>query len=153
MPNDRKSRPDTDEEIITSISSVATKALLEGLSRDVRDMRSEVSGVAGTAIRIEQRHAELASHMLENDLRLATIESDFRKHQADENLWQLQQKQEINNLATQLGLVAPLTAMHEQILQQAKGAAWAWRITYVILGALGVGGIEAVVSLLSKGGR
>lgn len=148
MP-DRRSRPDTDE--ITGITSLATKALLEGLASDVREMRSEVSGTAGVVIRIEDRQKDLAAHMLESDRRLATIETEFREHQSEEKVWQLQQQNDVQKLSTQLALVAPLTAAHEQILQQAKGAAWATKVLYAIAGAIGVGGIQAIIHLLTTG--
>lgn len=148
MP-DRRSRPDTDE--ITGITSLATKALLEGLASDVREMRSEVSGTAGVVIRIEDRQKDLAAHMLESDRRLATIETEFREHQSEEKVWQLQQQNDVQKLSTQLALVAPLTAAHEQILQQAKGAAWATKVLYAIAGAIGVGGIQAIIHLFTTG--
>lgn len=151
MPVDRRSHADADE--ITGITSIATKALLEAIAADVRELRSETAGTAGVVVRIEDRQKDLAAHMLESDRRLATIEKDFREHQADEKLWQLQQQTDVQKLSTQLALVAPLTATHEQILQQAKGAAWATKVLYAIAGAIGVGGIQAIIHLLTAKGH
>lgn len=148
MPLDRQSRPNFDD--VTGITSLATKQLLENLATDVRDLRSDVAGNTGIAIRIEDRQKDIATHILETDRRVANIETDFRQHQADENVWQLKQQSELEKVSTQLALVAPLTAAHEQILQQAKGAAWASKVLYAVAGAIGVGGVQAIIHLLTR---
>jgi hypothetical protein len=148
-PPDRRSRPNIDDDT-TGITSLATKQLLENLATDVREMRSDVANSAGVLIRVEDRQKDLAAHMLDADRRIATIESEFRAHQSDEKVWQLQQQNDVQKLSTQLALVAPLTAAHEQILQQAKGAAWATKAIYLIAGAIGVGGVQAIIHLLTS---
>jgi len=145
--SDRHTHPDMDD--VTGITSLATKALLEGLANDVREMRGEVASNTGIAIRIEDRQKSIVDHMLSTDMRLKEIENDFRQHQADEKVWQLQQQSNLEKVTTQLALVAPLTAAHEQILQQAKGAAWATKMLYVVSGAIGVGGIQAIIHILT----
>ena len=145
--SDRHTHPDMDD--VTGITSLATKALLEGLANDVREMRGEVASNTGIAIRIEDRQKSIVDHMLNTDMRLKEIENDFRQHQADEKVWQLQQQSNLEKVTTQLALVAPLTAAHEQILQQAKGAAWATKMLYVVSGAIGVGGIQAIIHILT----
>ncbi len=145
--SDRHIHPDMDD--VTGITSLATKALLEGLANDVREMRGEVANNTGIAIRIEDRQKSIVDHMLSTDMRLKEIENDFRQHQADEKVWQLQQQSNLEKVTTQLALVAPLTAAHEQILQQAKGAAWATKMLYVVAGAIGVGGIQAIIHILT----
>lgn len=145
--SDRHTNPDMDD--VTGITSLATKALLEGLANDVREMRGEVASNTGIAIRIEDRQKSIVDHMLSTDMRLKEIENDFRQHQADEKVWQLQQQSNLEKVTTQLALVAPLTAAHEQILQQAKGAAWATKMLYVVSGAIGVGGIQAIIHILT----
>jgi hypothetical protein len=149
MPLERQSRPDIPDDI-TGITSLATKQLLENIATDVRELRSEVAGTSGIVLRIEDRQKDLASHMLETDKRVATIELDFRAHQSDEKVWQLKQQAELEKLSTQLALVAPLTASHEQVLQQAKGAAWASKVLYAVAGAIGVGGIQAIIHLMTS---
>jgi hypothetical protein len=145
--SDRHIQPDMDD--VTGITSLATKALLEGLANDVREMRGEVASNTGIAIRIEDRQKSIVDHMLSTDMRLKEIETDFRQHQADEKVWQLQQQSNLEKVTTQLALVAPLTAAHEQILQQAKGAAWATKMLYVVAGAIGVGGIQSIIHILT----
>lgn len=149
MPINRQSRPDIPDDV-TGITSLGTKQLLENLATDVRELRSEVSGTTGIAIRIEDRQKDIAGHILESDRRLATIETEFRAHQSDEKVWQLRTESAIKEVSTQLALVAPLTAAHEQILQQAKGAAWASKVLYAVAGAIGVGGIQAIIHLLTS---
>ncbi len=146
-PIDRRSRPDDE---VTGITSLATKQLLENIATDVRELRSEVAGTSGVVVRIEDRQKDLAAHVLESDKRFATIENDFRQHQADEKVWQLKQQSELEKVSTQLALVAPLTAAHEQVLQQAKGAAWATKLVYLVVGAIGVGGVQAIIHLLQS---
>lgn len=148
MPIDRRSRPDADE--VTGITSLATKQLLENLAADVRETRSEVSNNTGVLIRVEDRQKDLAAHVLETDRAVATISADFRAHQSDEKVWQLRTESAIKEVSTQLALVAPLTAAHEQILQQAKGAAWASKVLYAVAGAIGVGGVQALIHLLTS---
>lgn len=149
-PKDRDSRPDLEEN--TGITSISTKTLLEGLVSDVRAARSEIASTAGVVIRIEDRQKDLASKMLDQERRLTEIEVQFREHQNEEKLWQLQNQQEMKNVATQLGLIGPLTASHEQLLQQAKGAVTATKTMYAVLGGvvglLGGGGVLAVVQFL-----
>ena len=149
MPLDRQSRSYFDD--VTGITSLATKQLLENIATDVRELRSEVAGTSGVMVRIEDRQKDLASHVLESDKRLANVEAEFRLHAADEKVWQLKQQAEIEKVSTQLALVSPLTAAHEQILQQAKGAAWASKVLYAVAGAIGVGGIQALIHLLTSG--
>lgn len=147
----RHSRPGTDEPVEdpTGIHSIATKALLQGLVDDVRDMRSEVSGTAGIALRIEQRQTEFAKCILDHEKRIHDVECDLRTYKADEGIWKVKQETVVQAMQTQLGLIGPLTASHEQLLQQAKGAAMTAKLMYAIAGALGVGGVQAIIHIIS----
>ena len=137
-----------EEEIPTGITSIATKALLEGLVNDVRALRSDVAESTGVAIRIENGQKALATAVTQTQDRIEKIEEDFRTHQNEEKLWQMKQEGEVKQISTQLGLVAPLTAAHETVLQQAKGAVVASKVLYALLGMIGGGGVAYIATLI-----
>lgn len=150
---ERESRPDIGDDP-TGITSLSTKALLQGLIEDVRaaraevrDMRGELASVSGVVVAIQDRQRDLAATILEQNRRFSELESAFREHQARGEVWQVKQEAEVGKLATQLGLVAPLTAAHEQYLQQARGAVIASKLLYTVLGVIGGGGVVKLITM------
>lgn len=135
----------------TGITSVATKALLEGLVSDVRALRQETAETHGTALRIDERQRDLAKHLLEQDHRLSSIEKQVSSHLTDDAVKALKQENSLSEIKAQMSLVSPLVSQHERLIQQAHGAVVATKMLYTLFGIVSGGGVTALIQLLTKG--
>lgn len=146
----------------TDLEAVPAKVMLQALVHDVSEARDDIREIKNaqedSKVEIEalskkltivaERQQGAAEKILDHERRIADMESKVRDQHTTEALCRAHVDGDIASIKNQLGVMAPLIAAHEQLIQQGKGAIWASRAIWALVGFLFSGTALAIYHMI-----
>ena len=146
----------------TDLDTVPAKAMLQALIHDVSEARDdireiknaqedskvELEAVSKRLAIVAERQQGAAEKLLEHERRIAAVETIVRDQHTTEALCRAHVDGDIASIKNQLGVIAPLIAAHEQLIQQGKGALGATRAIWALIGVLSSGTALAIYHVI-----
>ena len=122
---------------------------LEAARVETQALRGDIAEMSGRVIGIETTQASEVQERRSLQSRVGAVETALTEHREAGAGFQAESKGAIAALTTEFARLKPLADSHEQILQRAKGAAWATKALYMVMGGLGltIGGVGGAAAM------